>query len=239
MVLGVLALWLLLYALDSAAKKVPAVARFMQAPVLFGAMKKLYGLYETLGLNVIFRPMFNALAANIGRGTLYGTLFVYGVAWLFLWVGVKVDNFDFFPLQWRGGHIMQPAYYENLRAEGKLTIAPFIQSDILREPFLKLVIPYDVSYNDSLLARAPALAEMDRSNPTTAQVELAIKTMQSFYQIALNDSTLTDLEFAFYKLPKTNQPSIITYIPAEHLPKGKNMLSVKAGKEEWVIPFYR
>lgn len=238
-ILALFAVGLLLYGVDYAAKKVTLLSRVTQASWLFKAMKWLYGIFETLGLNVLFRPLFNAFEANIGRATLYALLMIYAVAWFALWLGVKVDNFDFFPENSRGKYIMLPSCYENLRPEGKLTIAPSIQSDIIRDPFIRLVIPYDVRYNDSLLARAPSLSEMNPNEPNAEQIELAIKTMSGFYQIALNDSTLSGLEFAFYKFPKTNQPCVITYIPAERLPKGRNVLSVKAASDEWVIPFYR
>ncbi|MCS6988985.1 MAG: hypothetical protein NZM06_05645, partial [Chloroherpetonaceae bacterium] len=225
-------------ALDYAAKRLRPFSRWANVPWLVRFAKGIYGIGDWIILGVIYRPLSTAFAAR-SPAMLYGGVFVYAVAWIVISLGIKVDNFDFFPDRWSGAYMIQGSYYENLRSEGKLFLTPYIQSDIVREPFVRLVIPYDVSLNDSVLARAPALAEMSRDKPTAEQVKLAIETMRRFYHITLNDSTLSELEFSFYKNPKNEQPSMVAYIPAEHLPKGKNTLAVKAGKNEWVIPFYR
>ncbi|MCS7013550.1 MAG: hypothetical protein RMI34_05340 [Chloroherpetonaceae bacterium] len=233
---------LLLSALDYAAKRLRPFSRWANVPWLVRFAKGIYGIGDWIILGVIYRPLSIAFKANKSSAMLYGGVFVYVIAFIviaLIALGIKVDNFDFFPDRWRGAYMIRGSYYENLRSEGKLSLAPYIQSDIVREPFVRLVIPYYVNLNDSVLARAPALAEMNRYEPTAEQVKLAIETMRSFYRITLNDSTLSELEFAFYKNPKNEQPSMVAYIPAEHLPKGKNTLVIKASKDEWVIPFYR
>ncbi|MFQ3598861.1 MAG: hypothetical protein SNJ55_01000 [Chloroherpetonaceae bacterium] len=225
--------------LDFASLKLSALSTLKDAAFVTRIAMFVYWIYGLPTLSFLYRSVYYSFLTNIRKVVFFPLLFLYVFVWIVLTSDSNKDNFDFFP-DWRGDYSVSYFCYESLRPTGKLFRSPFIQSEIISEPYVKLVLSYFPADNDSILSRAPSLSTMNRYNPSLEEVKLAVSAIQSVYKISLNDSLLTDLSFSLYMNPKTDHPSIVSFIPVAHLPKGKQVLVVErtTAKMTWFIPFY-
>lgn len=230
---------LLVMLIDFASLKLSALSKLQHTVFATRIATFVYWLYGLPTLSFLYRSVYYAFLTNIRKAVFFPLLFLYVFVWIMLTSDSKKDNFDFFP-DWRGDYSVSYFCYESLRPTGRLLRSPFIQSEIILDPYVKLVVSYFPTDNDTILSRAPSLSNMNRYNPSLEEVKLAVNAIQSVYKISLNDSVLADLSFSLYVNPKTDHPSIVSFIPVAHLPKGKHVLVVErtTAKMTWFIPFY-
>jgi hypothetical protein len=159
-------------------------------------------------------------------------------------------------------HGVDAGFYESQRvADHDYGRAPFIQSDIIRDPYIKLFIPYSAERHDVLLAatcpaaRGPerhavvvGRAESDSASERRAAAALAC--LAAFHQVTLDGRALAGLEFRFHTIPESGVRGIIAYIPTDGLARGQHELRVRAvpaaratpaearAVTPWIIPFW-
>ena len=144
-------------------------------------------------------------------------------------------------------------HYESLQPPGKiLRKSPSIQSDIIRDPFVRLFIPYSPRYNSDLAEHCPDVEPIPKegyfgdARPSEKIVGSALDCLGSYHLVFLNGKRL-DLEFDFFTRAETGVRGIVTYIPTERLPRGRNALRIERvaveeeeqeDKTEYFIPFW-
>src|SRR6185503_8996007 len=132
-----------------------------RASRLVGAAAR-YG-YHISFLNVT-GPVFLTLLTNLGRrrvmlvfyAALFGTLLVVGANRLSSSDRLSINSYDFFGAS--EAHGVNYRFYESQRGDVILPRMPSIQSDVIRDPYVKLFIPYSPPRHNTVLAqRCPKL----------------------------------------------------------------------------------
>jgi hypothetical protein len=187
----------------------------------------------------LFQPLLLTILTNLRsqrRGiVLFVLLAVAGIAMAArdkLWSGRELsDGYVYLPDE-PGRLGVEPQFYEDKRAEGEVVPdIPSIQSDMVRDPYVRLFIPYRPRRHNELVARrcgrgaaADSLASIPR--PVTEAGEAAVlRCLAALQPVTLNGRPV-NAPFRFYTQPRTGIRGIAAYIPVAGLPKGENVLGV-------------
>ena len=186
----------------------------------------------------VFQPLMLVIITNL-RGQkrttlLFALLGIAGVVFagrdkLFPGRGMA-DAYTYLPDD-AGRLAVEPGFYEDKRAEGEVFAdIPSIQSDMVRDPYVRLFIPYRPRRHNELVARhcgrgaADSVASAPR--PATEGGEAAVlRCLASLQPVTLNGRPVA-APFRFYTQPGTGIRGIAAYIPVAGLPKGENVLAV-------------
>lgn len=128
---------------------------------------------------------------------------------------------------------LAPRFYEDKRgADEVVADVPSIQSDMVRDPYVRLFIPYRPRRHNQLLAsrcgRGLAANGGAALRPATeAGEEAVLRCMAALQPVTLNGRPVT-APFRFYTQPGTGVRGIAAYIPVARLPRGENVLRVGA-----------
>ena len=109
-----------------------------------------------------------------------------------------------------------------------------------------------IVYTALMLILAAASAErLARDPPVPDSLAIpALRCLAAIHTVALNGARLDSIDFNFYQQPESGIEGILAYIPAEGLPRGRNVITVtqtprfdadapKNPLTTWVIPFWR
>ncbi|WP_420129376.1 hypothetical protein [Longimicrobium sp.] len=172
-------------------------------------------------------PMIYALMAVLFGFTMMKDIFVrQGV--------VLASNHVYLPDE-AGEFGVRASYYENQREPGAVyDRTPSIQSDVVRDPYVKLFIPYTpIRHGASFAEQCPRVEPLSRAGvrmdvadpPPAAQVKAVLDCWMRLQPVTLNGAPLRQ-EFRFYTQPGTGLRGIIAYIPVAGLPRGENVITV-------------
>jgi len=188
--------------------RVQASALFM--PLLFTLTTNLRqrrrGLAVVMGVPVLFVAFFFVKDVLLGRGLLHA------------------DGYAYLPAQ-AGALAVQPGFYADQRGgEPDEPALPEIQSDMVRDPYVRLFIPYRPRRHNALIARrCPGVG---RDAPQTGAGNAAVlRCLATLQPVTLNGRPLAPA-FRFYTHPGTGFRGIVAYIPTAGLPRGENVLTV-------------
>ena len=187
----------------------------------------------------LFQPLMLTILTNLRsqrRGVaVFVLLAVAGIAVAAkdkLWTGRELsDGYVYLPDE-VGRLGVDPKYYEDKRADDEVVAdVPSIQSDMVRDPYVRLFIPYRPRRHNELVARhcragaaVGPVASVPR--PATEGAEAAVlRCLASLQPVTLNGHPVA-VPFRFYTQPRTGIRGIAAYIPVAGLPKGENVLGV-------------
>ncbi len=215
-------------------------------------------------------PMMWTLSTNIGRKravafivTATTTLIILSsVDRLIQSDRLSLNSNDFFASS--RNHGIRYQHYESQRDPEELyPKTPSIQSDIIKDPYVKLFIPYQPARHNIAIVRAcPTLKPLqDRgiqlgSDPLLEDslVTPVLECMARMHAVTLDGIALSALSFAFYEHPGSGIKGILAYIPVDSLPRGRHVIGVipvpppvppkdssaaAAWKRPTLIPFWR
>lgn len=147
---------------------------------------------------------------------------------------VSIHSYTHFPAA-DSSSIMDPNHYEDLRAGmSSIEMVPTIQSQILRDPFIRLFIPYQPRADNSLIQKlCPDVTPLGHDGidltpllgspeTTDQQVQENLACLVSLYTLSIGDQPLKDLDFEFYVDPQTEMRGVLTLIPLQGIPPGKH-----------------
>ncbi len=130
-------------------------------------------------------------------------------------------------------------HYENLRQADKLyRHEPVIQSDIIIDAYIKLFIPYSPRrHNRDLDTLCPDTGPLPQQGfsiskvrnpvrPEKEHVDQALECLGQLHSIFLNEEAIQP-QFDFYARPDTGVRGIISYLPVDGLPPGRNTLRIE------------
>lgn len=148
---------------------------------------------------------------------------------------VSVDGYAFIP-DVAGRFGVEPAYYESQRRAGQpYEDTPSIQSDVVREPYVRLFVPYYPARHNRLFARrCPELKPFPDENfvpdsrrlPPPDSAQRAVLACWARVQpVTLNGRPLA-VPFRFYTHPRTGSRGIVAHVPTAGLPRGENVITV-------------
>ncbi len=146
---------------------------------------------------------------------------------------VAVSSSEFTPL--RGGpRSMRAAHFADTREPNNT--APYIQSDIVRDPYVKLTIPLvALRMNDQIGQACPGLEPPgragltggpERTDPVDAQYEAALLScLGRIWTVQLNGTQLA-LEWDLVWSGGVTLQSVVAYLPTADLERGAHVLEI-------------
>lgn len=203
------------------------------------------GTYSVM-LGAMYFPLINILLSNFNRRVANAALLamMIGLFALFLVRDVAlprgrltVDGFEFFP-QEAGALGVDARHYESRRSGPERSgPVPSIQSDIVRDPFVRLFIPYlPRRHNDAIRERCPGvepfqepglrLPPRNAAPPPHDAMQAALGCFAHLHRVRLNGRPVTPA-FHFFAHPATGQRGVVAYLPVDSLPTGENLLVVE------------
>lgn len=191
----------------------------------------------------IYGTTFMTLISNVRKGARYPAMYAL-MALLFGFFFVK-DVFIGQGIVTSGDHLYLPdepgafgvgnAFYESQRHEDDVhDRLPSIQSDVIRDPYLKLFIPYaPLRHGAAFAEQCPGVRPLSRGGvrmdaggpPDSAAVRAVLECWTRLQPVTLNGRPIRP-QFRFYEHPDSGIRGILAYIPVEGLPRGENLLTV-------------
>ena len=185
-------------------------------------------LFGLVFFGVFFLEYANDLSHTSGQISLFNSRHLYSA---------RVDSL-----------YIEPAAYDNQRPEGAFIGAASIQSDVIREPYLRLFIAYPKSLDPLLKQVAPEPAWSDTLSKQARRQQYAIWSSQQInrlLRITVNDSTCAQVKLLFTKAGIQQQYGWQTVLVPGNLKTGHNLLRValqdprkKEADELVTIPFW-
>ena len=226
--------------------------------------------YWVLGV-ALFGPILMTLVSNARKSIFYVVFYLFTFG---LMAGVTLELFArkdllvfdrFTYVAHADENAVHHSYYEDQRpAGGDFEGTPSIQSDMVRDPYVRLFIPYEPDRHNPALAsgcpgarpaHAPGLRlhthPVDEPDPDQSAA-VVLGCLARMHRVALNGRPRPDLELRFYTHPKSGLRGMIAYVPAQGLPRGRNTLTIqriprprapgaeppKKPLDPWTIPFW-
>jgi hypothetical protein len=207
------------------------------------AIRAVATAYSRLQRIVPFSPLMLTLVTNLRerRGARTGTI-VLILAAIFLVQkdllmdasGVHGDGYSYLP-DTPGALGVGLAFYDDRRGDGtEYAEVPFIQSDMVRDPYVRLFIPYRPKrHNDLIRARCPAVRAampdagfLSAARPRSVAAEQAVLACLASLQPVTLDGKPIAPSFRFADEPKTGVRGIVAYIPVDGMAKGEHLLTI-------------
>ena len=198
--------------------------------------------------------------SNIRPGKLYQTLAIFGL--VFFVVFILEVTMDMSRVNGRASlfssrHLyssrvdslyIEPAAYDSQRPDGAYIGAASIQSDVIREPYLRVFIAYPKALDAMLRQAAPEPAWSDTLSRANRHQKVASWDRQQInrlIRITVNDSTYAQPELLFTKAGAQEQRGWQTVLVPGNLKTGSNLLRValydpqkETANELVAIPFW-
>jgi hypothetical protein len=236
--LGVTALLFLPFMLAAAldrlvGERMPPAGRRATRWVMETAMRLLaYGAWAPimLTLNTNFR---RGWATPVLMVAMFGLMAVNGVQMVsVLRPGSLSPNGSAYLPAASDGRALRAEYYEDQRLDDAVYARiPSIQSDVVRDPYLRLFIPYSAPVQDPVVAaRCPGVRSRARrgAEPTDADVDALVACLVRLQPVTLNGRPLSGVRFRMYTHPRSGLAGVLGYVPVDGLPRGENELRVAA-----------
>lgn len=201
-----------------------------------GAVRMMY--WSQLGS--LTSTISNTLFSNLNRTKAVGLLYLAFAGLMGFFIvrdviirmdGNTLDSYEYLPAE-AGASSVSFRYYEDQWPAGFVDArAPSIQSDIVRDPFLRLFLPYFPRRHNYLLQeRCPeTAATLDAANGEASEGadQALLDCLAAMQQVKLNGAPLR-MRLHHYTRPDTGLRGVLAYIPTAELPAGENLLVVEA-----------
>ena len=191
-------------------------------------------------------PTLLTISTNGRRKTTYalfylaliGSVYVVLAEWLVRRGAIGVNGADYFSAR-SEANAVDYAHYESAWPDDLVNAAaPSIQTDVVRDPYVRLFIPYQPSrHNPAVAAYCPgvrpleargARVELRAGAPTADDAARAVlRCLADLHAVALNGAPQPQLRFRFATHPRTGVDGIVAYLPTAPLPRGENVLVVR------------
>ncbi len=162
----------------------------------------------------------------------------------------EIGSYEFFP---SGKYTaLRSSHYDDQRDPKRGTGAPFIQSMIVEGSYLKVVVPYLPSQDDSAM-RIQCKMPAAKSGESDARL---VACLQSLHPVTLDGTAVENLRYEVASDPRTDRPALLAMIDIRTLSTGRHELRIgrapprKASSDvkdddadpdarDYIIPFWR
>ncbi len=185
--------------------------------------------YRYLGMR-IYGPIMGTLRSHLRRrvvrgimiASLLGAMIIVFVQRTAATGQLSLNAYSFAPSGARQQTVSAEMYADQRIGAGATRAVPFIQSDMIRDPYVRLFIPYLPAEDNPVLARCPGT----RAGAPDPRAAAAIACLARLHAVTLNGRPRPELDFRFYTDPQSGLEGILTYIAVSGLPKGRNVISL-------------
>ncbi|HEX8244832.1 MAG TPA: hypothetical protein VF541_15095, partial [Longimicrobium sp.] len=208
-------------------------------------IRRVGGVYTRVQSVAPFTPLMMTLATNLRgrRGARAVTILVAvgGIVFvlkdiLMLAGGLQFSGYAYLP-ESPGALGVVSDFYGDRRGSGiAASSVPYIQSDVVRDPYVRLFIPYRPRRHNTLLERnCPVVRDAVRAGglfssarPTGQAGTRAVLACMAALQPVMLDGRRITPDFRFGEAPETGIRGIVAYIPVAGLARGEHVLAVAA-----------
>lgn len=160
-----------------------------------------------------------------------------------------LGNYALFPHLANGSRALNAAYYDDQRDAARDKAVPYIQSSVVTDPYLKLVVPYQPDHDASAMQRLCA-APLDIRDPHE-RAESTLDCLGKLHAVTLDSKPVPDLRYQAGSDARTQRPALVAMIDARALTPGRHELRVMRAPAapgntdeddkiiQYVIPFWR
>jgi hypothetical protein len=139
--------------------------------------------------------------------------------------------------------------YDNQRPSDKSIEYLTIQSDVIKDNFLRLFVVYPKRLDMRLKNFCPE-PRLDRKLNSDKQKEQTdkyyLECFSRYNRVLLNDSVQTELDYVYHRHPHTGEKGFLTFIDLKDAKRGKNELKIirpqienpKKDTTFYIVPFY-
>ena len=147
---------------------------------------------------------------------------------------LRIDSYRFLPDQ-PTEYAIDAEHYESRRRSGAASILPYIQSEVVTDPYLRLFVPYNgTRHEPALEAACPGLQPFSkRFIRRTRSTELheprardVLACFEKILEVQLDGAPLDALEFNFASDP-SGQRGLLAMIPVADLAPGRHVVSLR------------
>lgn len=202
------------------------------------ALRAALGFFHRISGQSLFGPIFNTLMSNVRRRfmlpMLMGVVALSVAAVAFQRTiargGAGLSSYTYAAVAARDETVDFRSYGDQRAGEAVHSPVPFIQSDMIRDPYVRLFIPYLPDRDNPALERCPGAAPAPDRTPSAVSDRAAatLRCLAALHAVQLDGRPLPDLDFRFYTDPASGLLGILTYIPVAGLPRGRNVLSLES-----------
>lgn len=208
--------------------------------------------YRFLGMRV-YGPIMGTLVSHLRRrlvtaimmAALLGAMLIVFLQRSTARGEASLNAYTYAPSDARGQSVSAPNYADQRVGDGASRAVPFIQSDMIRDPYIRLFIPYLPAEDNPVLAHCPGT----RVGTPDARAGAAIGCLARLHAVTINARPRPDLDFRFYTDPQSGLKGILTYISVADLPRGRNVITLhpsprppgeddRARSPDILIPFW-
>jgi hypothetical protein len=187
-------------------------------------------------------PMMWTVSTNVGQKKALGLMYVVLIGIIVASAGdrlmqsdrLSINSYDYFGAS--RDHQVAYRFYENQREPGKAyPRTPSIQSDIIRDPYIKLFIPIYPRRDNAAIAKAcPGVKpiqerglQLGADAPVPDSLALPVLAcIARIRAVSIDGVPRPDLEFSFYEQSTTGLKGVIAYIAIDSLAHGRHVLGV-------------
>lgn len=203
-----------------------------------------YQFYNFITLSALSRSIYYYLISKFSKRKIRLIYGVTGFIILFLSL-VNFDQYQYFPDD-QNDYLMSTNSYDDQRSADKYVEGVSIASGFVDRPHFQVFLRYNARDNGRIRTNCPDLEPLKDDglnwNFTTTrsganfqigeidysdqEVEELLACQSSIYQLSVNDSIYSNLNFYFYVHPSQKQKGLITTIPTAAFINGENLLKV-------------
>lgn len=198
-----------------------------------GWIKKIYGVYQAVGMGNGANPAITLYTSNEGAQKVSMMMSVVmiplmiGIGLFTVTRGASIDNgaYDGLPKSQLGAEmVLRPEYYANSRGvEFITTMVPYIEDSVASGPYLRLFIPYQPNrYNDLLKKQCPESLVRKIANKGEG-----LECLSDYFAIQVDDQAITQPLLSATD-SKTGQRGMVAMIDIRQLSDGPHVLKIKA-----------
>ena len=232
-------------------------------------LRRLTRIFYRTQLVGVLGPILFTISTNSRRKATYALFYLVLIGSLYAVLGewmlskgvVSATGADFFSTR-SDANTVNYDFYESQWTDDVInSAAPSIQSDVVRDPYVRLFIPYQPSrHNPTVALRCPGTRPLQgrglhfgRGTPTSAADDSAstrvLRCLVTMHDVKLNGAPISGVRFRFATHPRTGVDGFVAYIRTDGLPRGENLITVlppprrptstnKRPLEPYVIPFW-
>lgn len=207
----------------------------------------IHRFFSIISLSFLYRKEWMTLLSNVKKWKLY-LIFAFYFVLSFVIVSNDIGTFFNSPgllkFEWSESRKflgldtwrrkIYSERYDNLRKEGNMVFDMALESDVIKDRYLKLFVVYKYLFDDALGAILKNNGVKDgntiRRLPRDQYIEqdsLTAASLNEFFTVLLNDNVISKLDWSFYDHPRTGERGFVTYIDMKNMPSGKYYLELR------------
>lgn len=118
---------------------------------------------------------------------------------------------------------IDPAHYDDRRNAARADALPYVQSMVIHDPYLELVVPYRPDRIEAAMRAGCAHAEALEGE---AQAAARLACLQALHPVTLDGEPVATLEYELTRDPRTDRPALVAMIDLRAQPAGRHELRI-------------